>query len=377
MPSSDPAGQPKKKTEKFKDALGGKGKSHKRTEDALPMAQRRAAMAAVTTAASVQPAAPSAEKVKRKRAMLKEEAGEAKVKKTKKAKKAETEAGAKKAKRDTEEAVIIDGEIDSEGEEGADEAEELTLDEIEERAGRTRHRDSAVEVEAAISSGRRVYVANLPYSTSDEQIIDLFDGHIASVHWIVPKAGFRGSGFLTFLTAAEAAAAVAKSGCSLGGRVVSIDMAAATAPEAESCVFVRNLPAAEWSLAAVRRAYAHCGPILAIRLPKKGKAAIRFKSADAAAAAAARDGEERGGKKVRILLTSSIADPGAKVEAEMRRSRPRPAGAAEIPQQPAVPAQGENGYRSSHDRRGGPRERAHSRQRRPRQGADEDEMLVS
>jgi len=83
-------------------------------------------------------------------------------------------------------------------------------------------------------------------------------------------------------------------------------LAVGTAPEAKSCVFVRNLPNEEWKLEAVRRIFSPCGPILAIRLPKKGKAAIRFKTGEAAAAAAARDGEERAGKKLRVLLTSEV-----------------------------------------------------------------------
>ncbi|EOD12515.1 hypothetical protein EMIHUDRAFT_120096 [Emiliania huxleyi CCMP1516] len=235
-----------------------------------------------------------------------------------------------------------------------------SLEEAEAAAGRTMHKDSREAAEAAITQGRRVYVSNLPFSTSDEWVRTSFSA-VESIHWIAAKgSGFRGSGFLTFASAEAATEA---------GLL-------RLRPLAASCVFVRNLPAEQWSLEAVRRIFEACGPPAAIRLPKKGKAAIRFKTAAAAAAAAARDGEEIGGRKValnpvRVLLTSALADPEAEAEEARRRARGGAAAAARQEQLPAPPTLGEPGYRSSHARRGGPRERAHSRQRRPRRTAED------
>jgi len=246
-----------------------------------------------------------------------------------------------------------------------------SLEEAEAAAGRTMHKDSREAAEAAITQGRRVYVSNLPFSTSDEWVRTSFSA-VESIHWIAAKgSGFRGSGFLTFASAEAATEAVSWSGSEVGGRPITVELALGTAPLEQSCVFVRNLPAEQWSLEAVRRIFEACGPPAAIRLPKKGKAAIRFKTAAAAAAAAARDGEEIGGRKVRVLLTSALADPEAEAEEARRRARGGAAAAARQEQLPAPPTLGEPGYRSSHARRGGPRERAHSRQRRPRRTAED------
>jgi RNA recognition motif-containing protein len=333
---------------------------------ALPVAARKAALAAVQTAAEVQ-----AVPVERtKRATLEKDDEPTKRKKDK------TETLDADG-RSTEAAVIVEGDIDSEGEEGAGERDEpeLTLEEVEERCGRTMHKDPGDEAESAIAEGRRVYIANLPFSASDVQVRACFRGEITSIHWLTSRTmGFRGTGFLIFRSAAEAEAAVALTGSQLGGRAFTVDLAASTRPAPGSCVFVRNLPSEEWSLESVRRIFGSCGPILAIRLPKKGKAAIRFKDAASARAAAARDGEDRNGKKVRVLPANELADPGSGPEVERRRHRSGAAASVNAAahtagaQQPR-PSPGEAEYRSAHAMRGGPRERAHSRQRRPRQTA--------
>jgi RNA recognition motif-containing protein len=332
---------------------------------AVPAGARKAAIAAVQTAAVVQPVHPEGQK----RSMA-ENGGSEPAKRKK----------VKTPPPCTDQAVILDGDIDSEGEEGAGETEaaELTLEEVEERCGRTLHKDPCDEAELAIAEGRRVYVANLPFSTSDAQIQECFRGQITSIHWLTSRTlGFRGTGFLTFGSAAEADAAVALSGSRLGGRTFSIDRAAPTKPDAGSCVFVRNLPSEEWSLESVRRIFSPCGPILAIRLPKKGKAAIRFRHAAAAAAAVARDGEDVEGKKVRVLPADGLTDPETEAEVERRRQRSGAIASANAAAHAAAthsrPLTGEPEYRSAHAMRGGPRERAHSRQRRPRQAASAPE----
>ena len=79
-----------------------------------------------------------------------------------------------------------------------------SLEEAEAAAGRTMHKDSREAAEAAITQGRRVYVSNLPFSTSDEWVRTSFSA-VESIHWIAAKgSGFRGSGFLTFASAEAA-----------------------------------------------------------------------------------------------------------------------------------------------------------------------------
>jgi len=202
-------GEPKKKKkEQKKERSISKGKKDGR-EFAVETAARKAAMAAVTTAAEVQPAHVAKAK-KEKRAKPEGDADEL-LKPKKKEKK---EAGV------SGEAVIVEGDIDSEGEEGGgEEAAKLTIEEAEARAGRTMHKDTREEADAAIAEGRRLYIANLPFSTSDAELRECFKGEITSIHWLTSKAlGFRGTGFFTFSSAAEAEAGVLLSGSKLGGR---------------------------------------------------------------------------------------------------------------------------------------------------------------
>jgi len=212
--------------------------------------------------------------------------------------------------------------------------------EVELAAGRTTAKSTKADVDEAVESGRRVFVANLPYSANDEQMRATFDGDIAAIEWLAHKdtRKFKGSGFLTFKTAAQAAAAVTSNGAMFGGRAMRLDLAVNTHEHSGglTCVFVRNLPHEEWTAAKVRAAFQDCGAILQLTLPKKGKAAIRFRTAEGAAAAVARDREERGGRVVRVLPTREL---GVEDGGDGK-------GASEEP------------YLSSHARRGGPKERA-------------------
>lgn len=64
--------------------------------------------------------------------------------------------------------------------------------------GRTTDKSSKEEVDAAVESGRRVFVANLPYSVTDETIRSTFalEGQITSIEWLTHRdtQKFKGSG---------------------------------------------------------------------------------------------------------------------------------------------------------------------------------------
>ena len=134
---------------------------------------------------------------------------------------------------------------------------------------------------------------------------------------------------------------------------------------------LRNLPAEDWTQKGVRKMFESCGALVTVSLLKKGKASLRFKSSAAAAAAAARDCEVRGGRTVRIKLTTQLCETD---EAGTRGASRSPnqdgnekARVAPIAWRVAAAADasvGEGAQRlkgsdkSSHARRGGPRERA-------------------
>lgn len=149
-------------------------------------------------------------------------------------------------------------------------------------------------------SGVDVFVANLPLDTKDERIHEVFGacGAISAVKWLEHQDSgrWKGSGFLTFATREEAAAAVALHGTDFDGRVVRVDWAAASTP---SCVYVGNLPF-ELDVAALRAAFAECGAILGVWGEKKGKRYLKFSTKEAAEAALAKNGADFGGRAMSV-----------------------------------------------------------------------------
>ena len=149
-------------------------------------------------------------------------------------------------------------------------------------------------------SGVDVFVANLPLDTKDERIHEVFGacGAISAVKWLEHQDSgrWKGSGFLTFATREEAAAAVALHGTDFDGRVVRVDWAAASTP---STVYVGNLPF-ELDTAALRAAFAECGAILGVWGEKKGKRYLKFATKEAAEAALAKNGADFGGRAMSV-----------------------------------------------------------------------------
>ena len=235
-------------------------------------------------------------------------------------------------------------------------------------------------------------VANLPYSITDAQIREAFAacGRLASVEWLNHRdsSHFKGSGFLTFETAEAAAAAVKLDGTKVSKRPMRVDLAASAAPPsagAPTCVYVGNLPFGT-DEKGLRAAFSSCGGILSVMIIKKGKASLRFKTAEGAAAAAARDGEVWEERPLRIIPTNALGDVGGNKSAEGKgkgkgkgSSGGRGGGdrgggdaggrgggvlavgeaaAAQAPASAAEPEGGEAPRLSAHARRKGPRERA-------------------
>lgn len=78
--------------------------------------------------------------------------------------------------------------------------------------------------------GTNIYVGNLPFSTSSEEVEDLFVayGSVTSVNLITDRetGRLRGFGFVEMGTDAEAAAAIeALNGTELGGRTLTVNEA--------------------------------------------------------------------------------------------------------------------------------------------------------
>lgn len=149
-------------------------------------------------------------------------------------------------------------------------------------------------------SGVDVFVANLPLDTKDERLHEWFGacGAISAIKRLEHQDSgrWKGSGFLTFHTREEAAAAVALHGTDFDGRAVRVDWAAAATP---SVVYVGNLPF-ELDAVALRAAFAECGAILGVWGEKKGKRYLKFATKEAAEAALVKNGVEFGGRKISV-----------------------------------------------------------------------------
>ena len=373
--------------EKFEGALEDDLRELVLRWDRAPAAAVPAPAAAAVPAepeANERPAAKEAKRARKEAAMAVDGASQEELDDAKVARKA-----AKRAKRERREkegaageaAAFVTIDLSDEEREAAAEA-----------AGRTTFRSSAEQAEAAVGAGRRVFVANLPYSITDAQIREAFAacGRLASVEWLNHRdsSHFKGSGFLTFETAEAAAAAVKLDGTKVSKRPMRVDLAASAAPPsagAPTCVYVGNLPFGT-DEKGLRAAFSSCGGILSVMIIKKGKASLRFKTAEGAAAAAARDGEVWEERPLRIIPTNALGDVGGNKSAEGKgkgkgkgSSGGRGGGdrgggdaggrgggvlavgeaaAAQAPASAAEPEGGEAPRLSAHARRKGPRERA-------------------
>ena len=152
-----------------------------------------------------------------------------------------------------------------------------------------------------------VFVANLPFDVTEERVRGLFGGDagagVLAIKWLEHKDSrkFKGSVFLSLATRALAQAAVALNGTDCDGRPLRVDWAAG----GSAAVYVGNLPKeveASELKAVFAEAVADTGSVLAVWGAKKGKRYVKFSSAAAAQAALAKDGDDFGGRPMRVLI---------------------------------------------------------------------------
>ena len=152
-----------------------------------------------------------------------------------------------------------------------------------------------------------VFVANLPFDVTEERLRGLFGGDagagVLAIKWLEHKdsSKFKGSVFLSLATRALAQAAVALNGTDCDGRPLRVDWAAG----GSAAVYVGNLPK-EVEVSELKAVFAEAvadtGSVLAVWGAKKGKRYVKFSSAAAAQAALAKDGDDFGGRPMRVLI---------------------------------------------------------------------------
>ena len=268
-----------------------------------------------------------------------EEAGEAppskKVKSEgedgKKEKLSKEEKAAKKAKKAAKEAAAAaGGSSTDEKAEKKKKKKDKDAGDDDEKAAKKAKKAEAAAAEAAPEDGAevRVFIANLPFSMTDDWITEEFAsaGAVKKVDWLnhSDTGRFKGSGFLTFSTKAEADKAVELNGKELEGRPMKVELAtprkaapsggaggASDPGEPSNSIFCGNLA---WSTTeeGLRSAFSECGTIERIKWVEKdgewkGICFIDFDSIDSATKAVALSGTEVGGRAMRINFSKPRA----------------------------------------------------------------------
>lgn len=222
---------------------------------------------------------------------------------------------AKKAKREAEEAAAADTPAPK-------------------KAKKSEDAPAKTEEPAAADENNRVFVGNLPFSMTDDWIKEIFQPHgtVSTVEWLshADTGRFKGAGFLTMGSGAEASAACAAlNGQDCEGRPMKVEIAAprkAAPPggfagsgepgEPSESIFVGNL---SWSIDedTLRGAFAECGPISRIKWVEKdgefkGICFVDFETVDAATKAVALAGTSVAGRPLRINFSKKAGGGGDK-----------------------------------------------------------------
>ena len=206
---------------------------------------------------------------------------------------------------------------------------------------------------AAEGEGGRVFLGNLPWSVTDEQIKEVFAkcGEITKIEWLThaDSGKFKGAGFLQFASAAAADAATKLNGNDLDGRAMKVEIATAKKERAggaagnsdpgepSNSIFLGNLA---WNIEeeTVRAAFKDCGAISRIKWVEKdgefrGIAFIDFESVEAATKAVALNGVDLGGRPARINFSKPReprpADPN-KPQRTYKPQKEKPEGCVEL-----------------------------------------------
>jgi nucleolin len=188
-------------------------------------------------------------------------------------------------------------------------------------------------------------------------------GSVTKVEWLSHSdtGRFRGAGFLTFASDAEASAALALNGKELEGRPMKVELAtprkapasggfgngASDPGEPSESIFLGNL---SWSITedAVRAAFKECGEIARIKWLEKdgefrGIAFVDFETVEAATKAVALAGSDIAGRPCRINFSKSKGGGGgggdkwggaggkpARQERPYKPEGPKPEGCVEL-----------------------------------------------
>jgi len=192
----------------------------------------------------------------------------------------------------------------------------------------------------------RVYVGNLPFSMTDDWIKEEFQsaGAVTKTDWLshADTGRFKGSGFITFASEAEAAKAVELNGKELEGRPMKVELATprkAAPPggfggsgdlgEPTASIFCGNL---SWNVTEdqLKEAFSSCGEISRIKWVEKdgefkGICFIDFNSIEDATKAVALAGTQVAGRPLRINF-SKPKEPAAGGKGGAWKDKPGGAG---------------------------------------------------
>jgi len=204
----------------------------------------------------------------------------------------------------------------------------------------------------------RVYIGNLPWSVTEEQLKDLFksSGSISNIEWLMhtDTGKFKGAVFAQFGGSSEAQAAVSVNGSDLDGRAIKVEIAtprktASGAPrdlgpgEPSSSIFLGNL---SYTVEedSIRQAFEECGTVTRVKWLEKegqftGNAFIDFATVEEATKAVAKNGEMMDNRPMRINFAkgktqTNDGGKGGKGAGKPQRSykpeNPKPDGCVEI-----------------------------------------------
>ncbi|EQC26973.1 hypothetical protein SDRG_15188, partial [Saprolegnia diclina VS20] len=168
----------------------------------------------------------------------------------------------------------------------------------------------------------KVFFANVPFKTTEDNIHDLFE-HCGPIAKIVlmrdPATGrSKGYGFIDFEKTESTDAAVQLAHKYVQGRLMNVNYAPFSTPLREeparhiSTVFIANLPT-DVDEDTLRAMFEHCGDIRTVRMPANGTksfAHVTFASVENAAEALKLSGSEFDGRRLHVSMAINKARPG-------------------------------------------------------------------
>jgi len=193
----------------------------------------------------------------------------------------------------------------------------------EKKEQETKERDENNAAEDAEHLDKRLVVANLPTSTTRQELRELFE-RFGTVHrarlFVNSKGVFRGVGFVTFENEAEFQEALKVSGMEFNKQTLRVEKADPPPKKKEVSVFVGGLPFTAEE-AKIRKHFKSCGDIKDVRMQEdrvrkkfNGIAFIQFKTEEAAKAALKLDRSAFGGRSLLVKMANPKKKPLPKKE---------------------------------------------------------------